>query len=108
MLIHILHMSSKKVISISPDLLKPGTSSSSGKSKTRRARKKKPIQKELRSGTLKKALLKKIKEHQKRTSEQNEKKELVRDKGKEKGSEKVSILMKEKAKHRKSLIIYQK
>ena len=89
-------MSSKKVISISPDLLKPGTSSSSGKSKTRRARKKKPIQKELRSGTLKKALLKKIKEHQKRTSEQNEKKELVRDKGK--GTDNVSLLMKEKAK----------
>lgn len=90
-------MSSKKVISISPELLKPGTSSASsgGKPRTRRARKKKPIQKELRSGTLKKALLRKIKEHQKRTSDQNEKKELVR--GKEKGSDNVSLLMKEKA-----------
>lgn len=90
-------MSSKKVISISPELLKPGTSASNaGKPKTRRGRKKKPIQKELRSGTLKKALLKKIKEHQKKTGDQNEKKELVR--GREKGSDNVSLLMKEKAK----------
>ena len=89
-------MSSKKVISISPELLKPGTSSASsgGKPRTRRARKKKPIQKELRSGTIEAAALREIKEHQKRTSDQNEKKELVR--GKEKGSDNVSLLIKKR------------
>ena len=50
-------MSSKKTISISPDLL-----SSSKKTKKRRERKKKPIN-VLKPNTLKKALLKRIKEH---------------------------------------------
>lgn len=89
-------MSSKKVISISPDLLKPGSNTNKTKTRKRRERKQKPTQKEIRPNTLKKALLKKIKEHQKKASDSKDRQELVRDKSSKEDN--VKLMMKEKAK----------
>ena len=54
-------MSGKKVISLSPELLKPGTGKKQKKTRKQYERKRKPIQQEVRPNTLKKALLKKLK-----------------------------------------------
>lgn len=89
-------MSSKKVISISPDLLKPGSNTNKPKTRKRRERKQKPTQKEIRPNTLKKALLKKIKEHQKKANDKSVNEELVREKDSK--DDKVKLMMKEKAK----------
>lgn len=89
-------MSSKKVISISPDLLKTGSGANKTKTRKRRERKQKPTQKEIRPNTLKKALLKKIKEHQKKASDKKDNQELV--KGKDSKEDNVKLMMKEKAK----------
>ncbi len=89
-------MSGKKVISLSPELLKPGTGKKQKKTRKQYERKRKPIQQEVRPNTLKKALLKKIKEHQKRQSDKKPNEELATSDNSKHDS--VKLMVKEKAK----------
>jgi len=93
-------MSGKKVISINPELFKAG-GASKAKTQKRRERKRKPIQKELRPNTLKKALLRKIKDHQKRKSEENKNAELINTTDPETNKSKLEMKQKSKSTSRR-------
>ena len=94
-------MSGKKVISINPELFKAG-GTSKAKTQKRRERKRKPIQKELRPNTLKKALLRKIKDHQKRKSEENKNAELINTTDPETNKSKLEMKQKSKSLSRRN------
>ena len=89
-------MSGKKVISLSPELLNPRAGKKQKRTRKQYERKRKPIQQEVRPNTLKKALLKKIKEHQKRQSDKKPNEELTT--GDNSKNDNVKLMMKEKAK----------